>query len=227
MGTDFASVRAMQIIREKEIIEYVVFDGQTIPEKIRYISMERQILRVDKEQRREFDEYIEEIYITNLGRASRENIDVIIVSDYNKGCITFEIFYELLKLKKPILVDPKNKLFTFYEGCTWIKPNEKEACKLDKLILEDTEAERLFVTMGGKGIRVTCKTRTGWSTEIIAPKRKVEIVDPTGAGDAVCAVLGLCLAKEVPDFTAAKLANIAGGMICEQFGNGSFCQWNI
>src|SRR5690606_33833329 len=44
------------------------------------------------------------------------------------------------------------------------------------------------------------------------------ISDVSGAGDTVISVAALCLAQNVNSETMAALANLAGGLVCEEVG---------
>jgi len=43
-------------------------------------------------------------------------------------------------------------------------------------------------------------------------------VDVSGAGDSVLSVAALCVAANVSNELTAALANLAGGIVCEQVG---------
>jgi D-beta-D-heptose 7-phosphate kinase/D-beta-D-heptose 1-phosphate adenosyltransferase len=48
-----------------------------------------------------------------------------------------------------------------------------------------------------------------------------EVADVTGAGDTVIAVLALALASGASLFDAARLANVAAGLVVARFGPSS------
>ena len=50
------------------------------------------------------------------------------------------------------------------------------------------------------------------------PSNPVEVKDVSGAGDAVAAILGLGLISDFSFLEVAKLANLVGGIACEEVG---------
>ena len=58
--------------------------------------------------------------------------------------------------------------------------------------------------------------RNGEAHHIPAHRRK--IVDVSGAGDTVIAVAALALAQDLSPERIAQLANLAGGLVCEEVG---------
>ena len=59
------------------------------------------------------------------------NYDVILLSDYGKGVLTFELTQSLISIanenKKKLLVDPKGLDYSKYNGAYLLTPNKKEA----------------------------------------------------------------------------------------------------
>jgi D-beta-D-heptose 7-phosphate kinase/D-beta-D-heptose 1-phosphate adenosyltransferase len=100
--------------------------------------------------------------------------DAIVISDYNKGTVSYELV-ETLKSKYtcPIFIDSKKTNLKRFEGCI-VKINSRE---YNEAI---TSCEELIVTRGAKG--AIYKGR-----EFSA--RKVDVVDVTGAGDTFLAAL--------------------------------------
>ncbi|HUH34121.1 MAG TPA: PfkB family carbohydrate kinase, partial [Daejeonella sp.] len=52
----------------------------------------------------------------------------------------------------------------------------------------------------------------------ILPAHIRNIADVSGAGDTVIATATLCLAAGLDEFKTAEIANLAGGLVCEQVG---------
>ena len=91
--------------------------------KVRLVSQNQQIVRADFEEN--FDISAESLIsaATNFDR-----IDTLILSDYDKGLLTDPqaLIKEYVSRRIPILVDPKYKDFSLYQGATLVKPNIKE-----------------------------------------------------------------------------------------------------
>lgn len=151
--------------------------------------------------------------------------DVIILQDYNKGLLTqtsIRFFIDYANLNGiPTMVDPKNKNFFTYQGCTVFKPNKKEVQEalqaskdaepgeLNRILASKIQAEYFYMTMGAEGILVGTKDEYD-----IYPTRKRFIADVCGAGDTVLSIISLYWIKKIPPGTIARLANIAGGQVC-------------
>ena len=104
-----------------------------------------------------------------------QTYDAVIVSDYNKGTVSYELIEELIKLSTPIFIDTKKTDLDRMQGA-WVKINELEYSKIK------SECSGLIVTYGAKGADVkhhgiNCSAPT------------VEVVDVTGAGDTFLAAL--------------------------------------
>ena len=101
--------------------------------------------------------------------------DAIVVSDYNKGTVSYELIEELIATKLPIFIDTKKTDLARMQGA-WVKINELEFSKIK------SSCTGLIVTRGGKGAVIP-------HHEVSMPAPKVEVVDVTGAGDTFLAAL--------------------------------------
>ena len=103
-----------------------------------------------------------------------EKFDAIVISDYNKGTVTYELVEKLRKeFVGPIFVDTKKTDLIRFEGCL-VKINQKEfeAAK--------TFPTDLIVTLGKDGVRYK-------EHKINTPP--IEAFDVCGAGDSFLAAL--------------------------------------
>lgn len=101
--------------------------------------------------------------------------DAVVISDYNKGTVSYELIEELIALSIPTFIDTKKTDLERMQGA-WVKINELEYSKIK------TECTGLIVTLGSKGAIVP---HHGLSFS--APK--VEVSDVCGAGDTFLAAL--------------------------------------
>jgi bifunctional ADP-heptose synthase (sugar kinase/adenylyltransferase) len=100
--------------------------------------------------------------------------DAIVISDYNKGSVTYECVENLrLYYIGPIFVDTKKTELARFEGC-YVKINELEYESAKTFPVE------LIVTLGRDGVRYK-------EHKISAPQ--VEVFDVCGAGDTFLAAL--------------------------------------
>ncbi len=202
--------------------------------KTRVIGNNQHLLRIDSEQTNPISTDEEDRLISNVRSLIEDGIDVLIFEDYNKGTLTKRVITELITLAKQhniiTTVDPKKENFFTYRGVTLFKPNLKELTegtnvlfsygsepeKLKKAvdILEDKlQNDISFVTLSEYGVYI--KDKNG---EYHFPAHIRNIADVSGAGDTVISVASLCLAAGAPIHYIASLANIAGGLVCEESG---------
>ncbi|MFM7105509.1 MAG: bifunctional heptose 7-phosphate kinase/heptose 1-phosphate adenyltransferase, partial [Flavobacteriales bacterium] len=150
-----------------------------------------------------------------------------------KGVITPKIISEVTAFSKErgilTCVDPKKENFLNYREVDLFKPNLKELREglhvnivkddLDSVrkgiseLRESIHCRHIMTTLSEKGIMVYDGQNF---THLPAHSR--EIVDVSGAGDTVIATAAVLLAANLDIITAAKLANLAGGLVCEKTG---------
>jgi D-beta-D-heptose 7-phosphate kinase/D-beta-D-heptose 1-phosphate adenosyltransferase len=130
------------------------------------IRSKQQIVRIDNDlqsQPLEFATDIPEVY------------DAVVISDYGKGTVSYELIEELIALSIPIFIDTKKTDLERMQGA-WVKINELEYSKIK------TECTGLIVTLGSKGATVPHH-----DLSFAAPI--VEVSDVCGAGDTFLAAL--------------------------------------
>jgi D-beta-D-heptose 7-phosphate kinase/D-beta-D-heptose 1-phosphate adenosyltransferase len=139
--------------------------GQTsIKTRIIDTRSKQQIVRIDKDIQSTpitFETEIPNVY------------DAIVVSDYNKGTVTYEVIEELIATKIPVFVDTKKTDLSRMQGA-WVKINDLEYSKIT------SECSGLIVTHGASGASVIYH-------DITCPAPNVEVSDVTGAGDTFLA----------------------------------------
>ena len=134
--------------------------------KTRLIDLrsKQQITRIDNETA------VTPIKFADLGTI---DYDAIVVSDYNKGSITYELIEQIIQTGLPVFVDTKKTDLKRFEGA-WVKINELEYSKIT------SECKGLIVTRGARGASVIHHS-------IECPAPEVEVADVTGAGDTFLA----------------------------------------
>ncbi len=202
--------------------------------KTRVISSHQHIVRVDEESLKPLNTEEETLFIQRITELiQNEKPGVIIFEDYNKGVLTPRVIDEVIALAKaqniPTAVDPKKDNFFAYKEVTLFKPNLKELIeglkvdidKKDRASLESA-VEKLeeilsneisLITLSELGVYVK---GNGQSNYIPAHIRNIS--DVSGAGDTVISVAALCLALKLDNQNMAALANLAGGLVCEEVG---------
>ena len=203
----------------------VIEEGFHTPIKNRLLGGGQQMLRIDFEKTHPIPDDLVALSLENL-----PDVDLIAISDYNKGFLTNALLQGLIAYGKkreiPIIVDPKGDDFTKYASATLIKPNLKEAysaskCSSDapletvaKTLLKQSKAEQILITRSSDGLSLFSKD--GAQTHF--PVQAKEVQDVTGAGDTVLSILAMALANNLSSSVAARLSNIAAGIAIEKLG---------
>ncbi len=205
--------------------------------KTRVISRNQQMMRLDAEITTDVCGETETILLNNIEKyIATEKPEIIIFEDYNKGVLTQNIIEKTIALCKQnnilTTVDPKRKNFFSYVGVDIFKPNLIEVKEglnvllddINKNILQDIHwqlKEKLqhnisFITLSEKGVFYNDKNDCN-----IIPTHIRSIADVSGAGDTVIAVASLVFATTKNIHLAAEMANIAGGLVCEEVGTAA------
>ena len=109
-----------------------------------------------------------------------DNIDVIIISDYNKGFLEESDIQHICENNKNVFIDTKKKLGKWIKDADFIKINELEYKKNHELLSDKEFEEKLIVTLGSKGCRYK---------GLEYPVKEVPVKDVSGAGDTFIAGL--------------------------------------
>jgi rfaE bifunctional protein kinase chain/domain len=198
--------------------------------KTRVIAENKHQLRIDEE---ETSPIVQVENFLKLTISLMNDIDVIILQDYNKGVLTPEIIEGVIatanKKGIPTIVDPKKLNFNSYKNCTIFKPNlaeikagmnidfnannigeiEKSTAELRKKL----SAKGVLLTLSDKGICINSVKEFKHT-----PAFKRNIIDVSGAGDTVISVASLCLASNMYYSDLSVLSTLAGGIVCEEVG---------
>jgi rfaE bifunctional protein kinase chain/domain len=236
IGQDDTGKKLEKELEKKKIDTEGIIEDKDRPTivKKRVIAHNQQLLRLDWENKKAIDLYMES-RILEILRQKIDKIDALILSDYNKGFLTAGLVKELIKLanekNKYIVVDPKPDNVLNYIGATSMTPNTKEAISCNNG--KEIENEKDFETMGQKlreklsleNILIT-RSEKGMSLfgkeEIKSiPTFAKEVYDVTGAGDTVISVFTLAAASGASFYEAAKIANAAAGIVVGRIGTST------
>ena len=233
VGNDQAGreISALVAAHDKHEPYLSVERGRMTTVKTRYVAGGQQLLRTDRETLAPLAPSVAED-LRRVAVGAVADASVIVLSDYGKGVLTPELMRALIDAgrtqKRPVVVDPKGKDFSRYRGATVLTPNRAElaaatgmpvgtdeeiGAAAGKLIAE-CALESLLVTRGADGM--TLFVRGGEATHLPAEAR--EVFDVSGAGDTVVAMLAAALAAGVTLPDAARLANVAAGIVVGKTG---------
>ncbi len=199
--------------------------------KTRIVAHNQQIVRIDREHSKEINSDLVDAMLSKIKKIIPK-IDGIIISDYGKGVITYDLLTELISMANQsglfIAVDPKEVHFMNYRNVSVITPNHHEAGFISgKKIIDDTilaevgwnlidllNLESILITRGEKGMSLFEKD--GEMTHI--PAMAKTVFDVTGAGDTVIAALTVARTAGATMKEAAFMANVAASLAVAQFG---------
>jgi rfaE bifunctional protein kinase chain/domain len=236
IGNDEDGNRLEQLFKENNIYttHLIRSTGRITTNKTRIISRNQQMMRLDAEITNDLNEADT---ISLLDRVdlfiAKEKPDVIIFEDYNKGVLIEKVICDVISICKKngviTAADPKRKNFFSYKDVDIFKPNLKEVKEGLNLLLEEPDKEALanihkelatilhqavsLITLSEKGVYYQQNSHSA-----IISSHLRNVADVSGAGDTVIAVAALVYAATKNVHLMAEVANIAGGLVCEEVG---------
>lgn len=236
MGEDSEGQLLQKLFKKNRVdASYLIKSRERITtSKTRIISRNQQMMRLDSEVTNDLNA-VDEKRLLDKVQAFIETVDpgIIIFEDYNKGVLTEKVIRKVIGLCKKAGVitaaDPKRKNFFSYREVDIFKPNLKEVKEGLNLISDELSNDFLmkihgelenilhhrvsFITLSEKGL-FYCEN----GKSAIIPSHLRNIADVSGAGDTVIAAASLVYAATKRVHLMAEVANIAGGLACEEVG---------
>lgn len=149
------------------------------------------------------------------------DINLIILSDYEKGFLTYTLTRKILDLSNRSnvisLVDPKTNDFSKYKNATFVKPNKNElrACLkfekgnicekdyynnntlnlIENEIMKKYNIKFILNTLSEQGVQIIYYNDDK-IIQKIKPCNKCEVIDVVGCGDTILSALAIYLSKE-------------------------------
>jgi rfaE bifunctional protein kinase chain/domain len=239
IGKDVEGEKLQTLLEQQNINTTYIYQAsdRITTNKTRVISRNQQMMRLDAEITTDVCGEAETILLNNIEKyIATEKPQIIIFEDYNKGVLTQHIITKTIALCKQnnilTAVDPKRKNFFSYVGVDIFKPNISEVKEglnvllddINEIILEDIHQQLKqklhhhisFITLSEKGVFYNDENNCN-----IIPTHIRSIADVSGAGDTVIAVASLVYATTKDIHLAAEMANIAGGLVCEEVGTAA------
>ena len=212
----------------------VFSSGRPTTVKTRIVAHHQQVVRADREQADDIPDAMERQLVQGMS-AAMAHCQAVIVSDYQKGVVTRRVMSTALALARrrriPVLVDPKVRHFDLYKRVAVVTPNQVEAEQASGVrirtaddlkragdrILARLACDAILVTRGEHGMSLFERGRR----PLHVPTAAREVFDVTGAGDTVIATLALALAARARLAEAARLANVAAGVVVGKLGTAT------
>lgn len=236
MGKDDEGMQLTKLFEENNIgTKYLVHSEHRITtNKIRIISRNQHMMRLDAEITEDINTADEERLLYAFENyIAAESPDVVVLEDYNKGVLTENVITKIIALCRHhhiiTTVDPKRKNFFAYKGVDIFKPNLKEVKEglnvltdgvdisllknIHRQLKEKLQHQVSFITLSEKGIFYQQDENAA-----VIPTHIRSVADVSGAGDTVIAVASLVYAATKNISLMAEVANIAGGLVCEEVG---------
>jgi D-beta-D-heptose 7-phosphate kinase/D-beta-D-heptose 1-phosphate adenosyltransferase len=231
-GDDGIAPILLNKLNELPVIHTVVqIPGKRTTSKHRFFSNNKLMFRYDDEEYYTLDKDYETKILESFEQILKEEvIDCILFSDYNKGFLTHNLCQSVITLanKHSIFtcVDPKNN-YEKYRNCSLIKPNRNEVAQLfgieftlhsledvHRRVRELSGAKNTVITLGELGI-------SGYfeSDEYFYWKHESnDVIDVTGAGDVVNAILAYYFTQLKEKKNALMLASYLGTVSVSHLG---------
>ena len=197
--------------------------GRPTTVKTRVMALHQQIVRVDREDARDFDGEVSKLLLETV-RSEIASCGAVAIEDYNKGVLAPCLLAGVLELAEetgvPTIVDPKRRRFSQYTGVTVFKPNAKEledalgeplqpgSRDWMESVRERLKCRHLLLTLGEEGMAL----KSEGEDPLLVPTSARAVYDVSGAGDTVTAVLAVGLAAGGTVAEAALLANHAAAV---------------
>ena len=233
VGNDEAGREIGRLVEAQDGAEahVLVQPHRTTTVKTRYIGANQQLLRADRESAIPLDPYIRE----DLLRLARELVadhPVVVISDYAKGVVTEGVALEIIRAAREagarVIVDPKGGDPIRYRGADLLKPNrrelahttgmpvatENEVVAASRALIERCGFNAVLASLGAEGSLLISAD----GTVHIQRTEVREVYDVSGAGDTVVATVASALAAGASLTDAARLANVAAGIVVGKTG---------
>ena len=203
-------------------------------EKTRFLAANnQQVLRLDVEDTNPLDE--EDCQeLLNCLESRIGDFNLILLSDYLKGFLTFKLTQGILRLARkkhiPAIVDVKDPYVAKYKDAYLLKPNQKELRDLTGLSVGTDEevikaSEQLRNECNANYVLTTCGARgmvlVGDGEPYFINSINQEVYDVTGAGDTTIAYMAACLVNGFSMRESVVISNIAAGIQVGKVGTSS------
>ena len=221
------------LLRIKINTDYLIVQKNRITsKKSRIISEQQQVVRYDLESTDEINNN-SQMAIIKIFKSIINDYEVILLSDYGKGVLTFDLTQSLISIAsqhdKKLLIDPKGLDYSKYRGAYLLTPNKKEASEATNISINSPESltKALQNIKDQCGLKVSLITLSEQGIALfdnelrIYPTVAREVFDVTGAGDTVLASLGFALSCNKNIDAAIKFANLASGVVVGKIGSAT------
>jgi D-beta-D-heptose 7-phosphate kinase / D-beta-D-heptose 1-phosphate adenosyltransferase len=235
IGDDQAGSELTGLIGGQPNVEpwLLVQGGRLTTVKTRYLAGCQQLLRTDQEDPGPVQARLAERMIS-IARNAIAATSIVVLSDYAKGVLEGDVAPQLIaaagQAGRRVVADPKGANLARFAGADVLIPNLGELAAATGMRVGSDEAiaaaaaalaaeHRLGAVLVPRGRGGMTLVRDGGAIRL--PPEKGERVDPAGAADAVAAVVAAGLAAGLDLAIAARLANVAAGIVVGKLGTAA------
>lgn len=236
MGDDGAGVEVSRLVRNLGTVDFLsaTVPGRPTTIKSRFVAGTQQMMRADIEDTSALDASTENEIISHAQNAIKSH-GAIILSDYGKGVLSNNVLSQIIKASTKAgvvtIADPKSRDFSRYRGVDVITPNKKELFEATGMAVNTNDeivaAARSIIKSAG--VKYVLATRSEKGMTLVSATDEpihfkasaLDVYDVSGAGDTVVAVLAMGLAIGSSMESAARLANIAAGIVVGKSGTAT------
>lgn len=211
----------------------VMDEARPTTTKTRFRAGVQQILRVDDEVKDDITQTLEATLL-DIVETHISQCDVIVLSDYAKGCLTRTLTQSIISLAKShhkqVIADPKSQDFGKYQGASLLTPNLSELKQATPLqsdsndditaavsdLCERHHIDNILTTLSARGMLLA-----GTAPAHHLPTIAKDVFDVSGAGDTVVASLAAARAAGASHIDAMQFATIAAGIVVSKPGTAS------
>lgn len=246
VGNDIGGQKIIELLKEKSIdTKYIIIDNKRpTTTKHRIFSGTKLVSRFDIEtnspiSRDTHNKIIEFIKLYGAENSTTSSQRVVILSDYLKGVLTYELTQEIIQYGNMsnilTFVDPKDTKYSKYNGCTLIKPNKAEGEliigrkilkeNLDKDLNEIRDricSKYCLLTLSEDGMCIL-----GDTIKYYPIINKKNVIDVTGAGDTVLSSFVHHYIRTNDIYSSTEFSNYCGQLKVSRMGTYAVTPYDI
>jgi len=238
-GSDSMCEHALEMLSQSNVESYLINDKhRPTTLKQRYRSRGKTLLRVSHLHQSDINKDIQKQMIKQLKKIISD-IDLLVFSDFNYGCLPDCVIKEMIKLAKKnqvyIVADSQSSSQTGdvsrYKDVDLLTPTEREAriairdhnCGLVVLaesLRQNSNAKNILLKLGGEGVLI----HAGEESELSYLTDRISALnnspkDVAGAGDSMLIISAMVLRLGGSIWEAALLGSAAAAMQVSRLGN--------
>ncbi|MGQ0442278.1 MAG: D-glycero-beta-D-manno-heptose-7-phosphate kinase, partial [Methylophilaceae bacterium] len=231
LGTDTEAATLKKLMAESGIDTNSVIVSKNRPTiaKTRILSGHQQMMRLDQESQAAYNAQENTQLLVAIQVQLALNPAIVILSDYAKGLLSERVCQQIITQCKAqnirVLVDPKGRDYSKYQGATALTPNKKETAEACNTSTSDPDLIAQSVTLKhGLNLAFLAVTRGEEGITLVddhiqhIPATAQKVFDVSGAGDTVIATLAAGLIHQLTPLESLQLANLAAGVVVGRVG---------